>query len=121
LPEPKRHRPAEEKRAPCRSNAGTWCSAESMYMADTQRQSNEACDPVGIRKVGNLGTLVEIINLRRSTLRDMKALNQMGEPRIGAQRIHHRVGGQIADAISLIKGLIQPMKSFVRFAELTVN
>jgi hypothetical protein len=51
----------------------------------------------------------------------MQSLNQIGEPLIGTERIHHRVGSQIADAISSIEGSLQPVERFVLLAELTVD
>ena len=51
----------------------------------------------------------------------MQSLNQMGEPRIGPERIHHRIGNQIANAVSSIKGFLKPLESFVLLAELTVD
>ena len=51
----------------------------------------------------------------------MHSLDHFVEPRIGTERIHHRIRKQIANGVSPIIGFLQPLESLVLFAECAVD
>src|SRR5579862_8621740 len=51
----------------------------------------------------------------------VQSLCQTQVSRIGSQGIHHRVGNQIANAVSSIKGFLQPVEGFVLLAKLAID